>query len=1346
MLPDPVQTRAVLVGVSEGCTTFGRWAHDLPAVANNLADLRRALTDGTVWRLPEEHCASLHQPASAKTVLRELKHAAEAASDTLLVYLAGHGHLDRDNRLHLVLPGAQDTFDCLAYDEVHRLVRGRNARQAVVIVDCCWSGAAIGGNLHESVRAGTAIEGACVFTAGPAHAPAMAPPGERRTAYTDALLTVLTEGVPDRPEQLRAGDVNQAVRALLAERPDVPMPAFAAYGSGSEIVLARNAAYGSAPAAVEEPEPFDAEIGIVEHDVLVRGLDRVGRFLDRLPFVPPPEDSDFHPDNLFSRLAEGNGSEVLLLGAGGVGKTRTCFEVAKAAKKRGWRVLHVLSGGLPVTAEQLRRAVTARPGPVLVIIDYLNESPELGPEVLRRQLLPLVRARQPVAVLASARPRWYWSSQTAENKTFPEVVVDPDAAQRAGIRDLMIERLAPDAAHFLGEDQLREQCGAVPAPAMLCALAAQELFERGMLTRDIRSIRSDDMLGWLSRRLAKDFPPPESDGPLHLARDPDADLQALAAMLAVTPQDEQTLIGCGAAFVGGPDGAARLLGITRTMGWLVDGPQGVTAGHDLFTEQILEKVLLDKASGTVRTEVAARILGVGLGRARSLGRLAVNLDRTLQELSGRPPGERLAAWSAQWLLAHAAEAGEVIAERPEEGAAALSALLGSQTWSAAAVSAWNELAGPWAERHGHPAAVRRVLANGLRAVPADAGGELVDRALRLLAETKEPRAAVPLLRALLDYGRPGGARTREILDVALAWLAEHRRLLEAEPVLDALLHRADLRGEELGKVVSSGLRWLESRPGDPRGSRVLEPMLIRVPELEDRQGTRVVKTALEWLDSEAGMTTDATFVLRRLLDLRELDGELARPAYEAAYRWLAGNRPRPEASFVYGPLFGNARRLPADLGAKAAELALDWLDSHVARSEARYVLNGLFHLGIPVERLTDVCLAFLDVPEHQTAPGTEMVLRPLLEHRKVPGPVRERAKDVAMVWLSRNSRRLRASYVLRPMLRHYRYDPRAAEVTAFAERWLAAHPDVEEASFVHQYVLSSQEPESPLLQSAWEWLRSRPLSLESRFTLAKLLAREDADAEAVRMALDWLERFGTHFSASHILAPLLKRQDRADVLRALPSALAWLERHGGTPAARYVLVPLVDLDELPDEARPEIVRRALAWPGALTHKAFLARVLDHMDGLDRPLVKRAFTLSMCSLEGRESSPNARYLLWRLLRLHGLDDAERLAVTDLALAWLEKIGPRGMAVIVLHHLLRPVLPDSRLPMAVAHALEWLEVSSHKGIAQLVILALLTDPRITGPDRDEALAHARRWLSLHPDAPGSAELTAALAAEA
>ncbi|MFB9696416.1 caspase domain-containing protein [Amorphoplanes digitatis] len=239
MLPDVERSRAVLIGASAY-----KELTDLPAVRQNLSRLRELLTDPSVWGLPEEHCVIVADEDSPLKVLDAVQAAAEAATDTLLVYYAGHGLLDQSMDLLLALPDsdARRMYMSIRYTDIRReLRRAVQCSSKVVILDCCFSGSAMrdGMGRMAEIADQAAVEGSWLVTASAEHAPALSPPGEPYTAFTGELIKLLDRGVKDGPEFLDVDTLYLRIYQELKAR-DRPEPQQRIGNKGAQIVIARN--------------------------------------------------------------------------------------------------------------------------------------------------------------------------------------------------------------------------------------------------------------------------------------------------------------------------------------------------------------------------------------------------------------------------------------------------------------------------------------------------------------------------------------------------------------------------------------------------------------------------------------------------------------------------------------------------------------------------------------------------------------------------------------------------------------------------------------------------------------------------------------------------------------------------------------------------------------------------------------------------------------------------------------------------------------------------------------------------------------------------------------------------
>jgi putative transcriptional regulator len=243
-LSDPRQSRVVLVGASR----YAR-LQPLPTVANNLSGFSDVLTDPKLWGLPAANCHVVADPTTPQEVGRALRAAARATGvgGLLLVYFAGHGVVDeRTGELHLAV-GQTDRDAAYAtavpYEWIRRAVLESPASRRVVILDCCYAGRAISGMRDDvtAVADEVEIDRTCVLVATSLNRAALAPPDEKYTAFTGALIDVLRHGVPNGPDPLDLSTVYDEVLRAQRRR-SRPLPEMRARNGGEQVALVRNAA------------------------------------------------------------------------------------------------------------------------------------------------------------------------------------------------------------------------------------------------------------------------------------------------------------------------------------------------------------------------------------------------------------------------------------------------------------------------------------------------------------------------------------------------------------------------------------------------------------------------------------------------------------------------------------------------------------------------------------------------------------------------------------------------------------------------------------------------------------------------------------------------------------------------------------------------------------------------------------------------------------------------------------------------------------------------------------------------------------------------------------------------
>ncbi|MFJ5635734.1 LysM peptidoglycan-binding domain-containing protein [Streptomyces goshikiensis] len=236
-------SRAVLVGASTFTTL-----EDLPAVRANVPALKTLVGD-RVLHLDAEHCRTLLDPVSPREMSTAVREAAQEATDTLLVYYAGHGLIDPGTGLlHLAVPDSDrhSVFDtAVPYEWIKRSIATSGAARRIVILDCCYSARAFGVQ-SESVAALAEIDGTYLMAAAAETAVALSPPDEPHTAFTGELLGLLRDGVASSDKLLDLDAIfDHLARRLQAK--GRPRPQSLCRNSLGSWPFARNNAYRPPP-------------------------------------------------------------------------------------------------------------------------------------------------------------------------------------------------------------------------------------------------------------------------------------------------------------------------------------------------------------------------------------------------------------------------------------------------------------------------------------------------------------------------------------------------------------------------------------------------------------------------------------------------------------------------------------------------------------------------------------------------------------------------------------------------------------------------------------------------------------------------------------------------------------------------------------------------------------------------------------------------------------------------------------------------------------------------------------------------------------------------------------------
>ena len=837
----------------------------------------------------------------------------------------------------------------------------------------------------------------------------------------------------------------------------------------------------------------------------------------KLEFVAPLPDNPCHPRQIMKRLNQTNDKPgVLIVGAGGVGKTRTVLEVSQIAGEQGWRVLYVLPDEPLVTAEDLAEVVLPYHCNTLLVFDYLDQMQNLDLGTLHRSLIPQAKERGlRLALLANARPKWMMTSYSERDALFDRLDLAPTKAQKAQIITKMIEFIAPQATKTLGRHQVFHLCGQRPIIALLIARELERrTYEDQLELGNIQNLRTGDLTYWLQRRLKEDDIYVEPSESIWIPSRPKPYVVAACAALACAPDSPDGLIFATESSLRKleydyPDHAMHIIQTLIVLGWLESDGRWLYTSHDVVADEVLDQVIFEKES--IQEKELEATLSCSIKRLRSLGRFAKALNRVIGSKENEA-AENLQMASENWLIQNASALGQLAKETNTDVASyALGAVIAGPPWSETAIQTWEDLIAPWLEVNGQKLVARHLLYKGLKHVD-------------------EIQTSIALMKTSIN------------------WLHENAEHILASFVFAPLLARTDLVGDVTKKSITLAVSWLDKHYEKLDAQFVLNPLLARTDL--GNHAEQSIELAVSWLDKHYEKL-DAQFVLNPLLARTDL-GNHAEQSIELALLWLDSYLEKPDAGFVLNPLLARTD-LVGDVTKKSITLAVSWLDKHYEKLDAQFVLNPLLartDLGNHAEQSIELAVSWLD--KHYEKLDAQFVLNPLLARTDL-GNHAEQSIELALLWLDKYHKTLGAGFVLPPLLSRTDLEKHVGEVIQFALVWLETGDFYQstDAEFVLKHLLQKEQlPEAQknrLIRVSLERIRTNLENDEATFLIRSCMRSWLNDEKLIKdlfdVAIQWLEAHPRHSEKDYVFNKLLRRPRLAnyDWKRVAKIALDWLE-------------------------------------------------------------------------------------------------------------------------------------------------------------------------------------------------------------
>ncbi|MBQ1040645.1 hypothetical protein [Micromonospora sp. C81] len=888
---------------------------------------------------------------------------------------------------------------------------------------------------------------------------------------------------------------------------------------------------------------------VLPHEQMIRGLHGRRTYLldEELPFVGPGPDHEADPVRLLARLSGPEPRGVLVTGAAGAGKTRTCFEVAARAAAAGWQVLHVMASPVVIVEDLAEDALGSSDRRVLLVLDYLDACPQLDLRALADEFLSKAkRSGTHVACLASARPGSLQGlNQRGVSWLFDQVVLRDDQMYRSVVADHIVHAIAPKAVLHWGESAMASTCGQRPIIALLIARAIEQRLAGGRPPHDTLTPRAPELRPWLQDALRRDLlagAGTAGRGPLDM-RAPTVQELACAVAISACPQPREAVETAVEAFLTtgdpSPYTGRHAVEALLSLGWLDDVEGHLVPVHDTVTDELLLQSVLPPPGRSIHEPSAEMLFAAVSGQSGSFALFTDHLRRIMADLSvpGRHrEAEALERFCRAWIFRHRDRLGQMLSTSEKNGERALLTMVLDHPWRTALRQSWAQIGNPWLLR----------AESGLQATPF-------------------------LAAALRSDGAP-----HVIVTEALSWLSRRSGQTDADHVIRALLTRTDLTDPQKQLLLDHATTWVRDHPGWPAAPEILSGLLMRDATPSER--LEVARCALAWLTPRR--SSEANKVLRRLLACTSLPQLIYEKAIDRAFDWVRANY---ENSAPFLTTLLQSHTLTEQQRKAARQAGIQWLDQNPSEPNRIPLIEALL-AGEDIEESLDALWSHVSsLPESDADP---MIIHRLLENHSIRGERARLITEKAFRWLDgaqdRNLRRLVLTSIMgREDLSPVHLDRLADEAMTLVDE--ALHPKFLTV-MLNRGSFMNGEQSRRIIALALAHCRAHVGLKQKRFLVNALLRRRDLTAkdsrEVIAVALNLLEA-DNGLKAGGLLTSLLERDDLTptELDGTVARALRWLEEkvHLSSMRRYFLLRELLCRPDLPSSAVAACERHGRDW-------------------------------------------------------------------------------------------------------------------------------------------------------------------------
>lgn len=217
----PEETKVILVG----CSNFleDNTLNQIKPIEANLAALKDIFTDKNIFNgIPDGNIVTILNKNDYE-IMREVEEIAQTASDTLIVYYAGHGEREKGRTLYLTATNTKRDrliSTAIEFERLNKVIQISKASKKFLILDCCYSGlAALNADndplQEEDFRD---IKGTYILTSSPSNMVSYFHKNENYTFFTLELINILRNGIENNTPFIEIGEIYEHIKSNLKKK------------------------------------------------------------------------------------------------------------------------------------------------------------------------------------------------------------------------------------------------------------------------------------------------------------------------------------------------------------------------------------------------------------------------------------------------------------------------------------------------------------------------------------------------------------------------------------------------------------------------------------------------------------------------------------------------------------------------------------------------------------------------------------------------------------------------------------------------------------------------------------------------------------------------------------------------------------------------------------------------------------------------------------------------------------------------------------------------------------------------------------------------------------------------